>query len=102
MFTEITPENFEAVLHGTPGALVVEFYSPTCGHCKRTEAGLRELEEPQAAFARLDVLAHPELAELYEVTNLPTLLFLKDGELKNKLIGYTHPLVAAEEIRKLL
>ncbi|MGN0638731.1 MAG: thioredoxin family protein [Huintestinicola sp.] len=101
--TELTRENFdEIVSHG--GSLVVEFYSPSCTYCKKTEAGIKELEEDNsvtAEFARCSAAEEEQLSERFDVTALPTLLFFKDGELKNKLSGYTHKLVIADALSRL-
>lgn len=68
--------------------LVIEFYSPTCVHCKRTEAGLNEAAEElgkTAIIAKCDITSQPDLAKRYDVTALPTLLFIKNGDIKTSL-----------------
>ena len=83
---------------------MIEFYSPTCVHCKRTEAGLTELGEElgeSAVIAKCDISAEGALAQRFDVTALPTLLFIKDGDVKNKLEGFTHKLIIAENLKKL-
>ena len=44
MVKELTAQNFEAALKENKTA-VVEFYSKTCRHCKKLEAGIQELSE---------------------------------------------------------
>ena len=69
-----------------------------------TEVGLRELSEEQAdaaVYAACDITKEEALAERFDITTLPTLLFLKNGTMKNKLTGFTHKLIIAEEIKKL-
>ena len=41
------------------------------------------------------------LADEYEVTSVPTLLYFKNGEIREKSIGFTHKLIIAENIKKL-
>lgn len=104
MITELTQKNVEQVLSESGIPLVVEFYSPTCVHCKRTEAGLAELSEElegKAVFAKCNIADETAIAQRYDVTALPTLLFIKDGDIKNKLVGFTHKLIVAENIKKL-
>jgi thioredoxin 1 len=102
MIKELTNENYEEIVSADK-PVVAEFYSPTCVHCKRTEAGIKELDEEgtEAVFATCDITREPALAERLDVQSLPTLLFIKNGEVKNKLIGFTHKLIIAEEIKKL-
>ncbi len=104
MIKELTNQNYDEIVstEGTP--LVIEFYSPNCVHCKRTEAGINELdgEGVNALFAKCDITQQGNIAENYDVTALPTLLFIKNGDIKNKLTGFTHKLIVAEEIKKLV
>lgn len=103
MLTELTNQNYNEVF-STEKPLVVEFYSPTCTHCKRTETGLNELAEElgdKALVAKCDVTVNTPLAQQYDITQLPTLLFIKNGDIKEKLIGFTHKLIIAENIKKL-
>lgn len=104
MITELTNQNYDNIISGSDIPLVIEFYSPTCVHCKRTEVGINELDAEgiNALFARCDITQQTNIAEMYGVTALPTLIFIKDGDTKNKLTGFTHKLIIAEEIKKLV
>ena len=96
MIKELTNTNIGQILSITEKPLIIEFYSPNCAYCKRTEAGIDELENEnntQAVFAKCDITKEPALAERYDVTALPTLLFIKNGNIKNKLTGFTHKLI---------
>lgn len=68
---------------------VVLFYSPTCAHCKRTETGIEELETEgvQTFFGKVDITAEPELASRWDIQVLPTLLFFRNGAVKDKKTG---------------
>lgn len=101
MLTQLTLSNLSEVLK-TEKALVVEFYSPTCVHCKKTEAGLVEIAaSDDVLIAKCDITEQPALAEKYDITALPTLLFIKNGDIKERLVGFTHKLVISENIKKL-
>lgn len=100
---ELTQENAEEVLQHS-GLQVITFYSPSCAHCKRTESGIAELEAENAVsaeFVKCNVAEEASLSERFDVTMLPTLVFLKDGELKNKLTGFTHKLVIADQLSRI-
>ncbi len=101
MLTQLTAANLSEVL-GTEKALVVEFYSPTCAHCKKTEVGLAEISESDdVMIAKCDITEETALAEKYDITALPTLLFIKNGEIRERLVGFTHKLIILENIKKL-
>lgn len=101
MLTELTSKNHKEII-ATDKPLVIEFFSPSCVHCKKTEAGLAEnASDENVLIAKCDITAESELAERYDVTALPTLLFIKNGEIKERLVGFTHKLIIAENIKKL-
>ena len=104
MIIELNGDNFDKVMHQTKTPLVVEFYSPSCVHCKKTDRGINELSEElesSVTFAKCNIIEHESLAALYDITNLPTLLFIKNGNIKDKLVGFTHKLIIAENIKKI-
>ncbi|MDD6208072.1 MAG: thioredoxin family protein [Clostridiales bacterium] len=103
MIKELTYHDFDKTIT-QPLPVVVEFYSPTCTHCKRLEAGFKELSEEingQAVFAKCDITKEDSLAAQYDITSVPTLLFIRDGEIKEKLIGFTHKLIIEETLKKI-
>ena len=103
MVNELTRENFDKTIreHST---VVVEFYSATCKHCKKLEAGITELSEEagnEVYFGKVLIPDQLSLAEEYEISSVPTLLYFKDGEIREKSVGFTHKLIIAENIKKL-
>ncbi|MCD8096275.1 MAG: thioredoxin family protein [Ruminococcus sp.] len=103
MITELTTSTFDEIT-STDKPVVIEFYSPTCVHCKRMEPGLNEVADEQendAVITRCDITTSPELAQRYDITAVPTTLFIKNGEIKDKLVGFTHKLIISQGIEKL-
>ena len=103
MVNELTRENFDKTIreHST---VVVEFYSATCKHCKKLEAGITELSEEignDVYFGKVQIPNELSLADEYEISSVPTLLYFKDGEIREKSVGFTHKLIIAENIKKL-
>ena len=103
MVNELTRENFDKAIKEHSIA-VVEFYSATCKHCKKLEAGITELSEEagnEVYFGKVLIPDQLSLAEEYEISSVPTLLYFKDGEIREKPVGFTHKLIIAENIKKL-
>lgn len=103
MVNELTRENFDKAIKEHSIA-VVEFYSATCKHCKKLEAGITELSEEagnEVYFGKVLIPDQLSLAEEYEISSVPTLLYFKDGEIGEKSVGFTHKLIIAENIKKL-
>ena len=100
---ELTNNTFEQFIAESDKTGIVEFYTPTCKHCKRMETVLEELENEQsdlAVFGRVDCANETALAARFDITAAPTLLIIKNGEIKDKLTGFTHKLILAETIKK--
>ena len=76
MVNELTRENFDKAIKEHSIA-VVEFYSATCKHCKKLEAGITELSEEagnEVYFGKVLIPDQLSLAEEYEISSVPTLL----------------------------
>lgn len=103
MIQELTIHNFDVEIQ-KDRPVVVELYTTNCNHCKKLSGILDKLSqeaEDTAYFAKCNVDTETVIQQRFDVTAVPTLLFIKDGEVKNRLTGEVHPLVIQEEIKKL-
>ena len=71
--------------------VIVDFYATWCGPCKMQAPVLEELENSRAnvKVVKVDVDQFPSIAKEYAVMSIPTLLLFKNGNLKDKKIGFT-------------
>lgn len=104
MAKEITDQNFaELVAEGKP--MVVDFWATWCGPCKMISPIIEELAteyEGRVTIGKVDVDANEELPGKYGVRNIPTILFIKDGEVVKKLVGAQSKDVFKKEIDAML
>ncbi len=90
MAFEFTDTNFkESALEGDKLA-VVDFWAEWCGPCRLVGPVIEELAgdyEGKAMIGKLDVDSNPEVSLKYGVRSIPTILFIKNGEVVDKHVG---------------
>lgn len=89
MALEIKDSNFEELSKNNQ-YVVVDFWATWCGPCKQIAPFIEELAqeyEGKIAVGKCDVDENDELPGQFGVRNIPTVLFLKNGELVNKSVG---------------
>ncbi len=71
-----------------PGATVVEFGTPWCGHCQRAQRLIEQVLGGQSGVAHVKVEDGPgqRLGRSFGVKLWPTLVFLKDGKETARLV----------------
>ncbi len=85
----ITNTNFEEAL-AVPGLLVIDFWATWCGPCRMLSPVVDELAsefEGRATIAKCNVDDCEEIAMRFGVRNIPTLVFVKNGEVVDRTVG---------------
>lgn len=89
MAVTITSENFETLVGG--GKLVViDFWAQWCGPCKALGPTVEEIAteyDGQVVVGKCDVDENNDIAMQFGVMNIPMLVFVKNGELVDTLVG---------------
>ncbi len=85
----VTKENFDKAINVSDKTVVVDFFATWCGPCKMLSPVVEQAAEEinDAAFYKVDIDEEMELAQRYQIMSVPTLLFLKNGEVVNKSVG---------------
>ena len=89
MEVTITKENFASLKAGNL-PLVVDFWATWCGPCRMVAPIIEELAakyDGQIVVGKCDVEDNEDLAAEFGIRNIPTILFFKNGEVVDKLIG---------------
>lgn len=87
---EVTDANFEETILRADRLAVLDFGAEWCAPCKKIEAMLEELApqwKDRAVIGSVDIAANPGTAQRYGVMNIPQVLFFKNGQLVETVVG---------------
>ena len=104
MEVQITNENFESLKNGNL-PLVVDFWATWCGPCRMVAPIISELAEEydgKIVVGKCDVEENDDLAAEFGIRNIPTILFIKNGEVVDKLVGAVSKAVFEEKFQALV
>lgn len=87
---ELTNENFDSEVVSHQGTVLVDFWAPWCGPCRMVGPVVEQLAEEydgRAKVAKLNTDEAGDIASRYGIRSIPTLLFFKNGEMVQQLVG---------------
>ncbi len=102
---DVSDSTFEQEILKADLPVVVDFWAPWCGPCKSIAPVLEELAAEfsgRIIVAKVNVDDNPRTPTHYNVRGIPNLVFFKDGEVVNQVIGAIPKEQLFEEITKLL
>ena len=98
---KITSENFEQEVMNNELPVLLDFRAVWCGPCQMQGPVFDDAAEKysdKAVFGKVNVDEQPELAQKYGVMSIPTLVFVRNGQVVKKEVGFH----SMEQIDKLI
>lgn len=105
MAIEITDSNFEEQVLQAGKPVIIDFWAEWCGPCRMVGPIVDELAEDygdQVIVGKLDVDNNPEVTARFGIRNIPTVLFIKNGEVVDKQVGAVQKSSLEEKLKKIL
>ena len=87
------------------GLKVVDFFATWCGPCKMLAPVLEELSEEMGdsvEIVKIDVDENMDLAMEYQVSTVPTVVFMKDGQEVARKVGFSPKVALKAEIENYI
>lgn len=104
-FLHITDDTFEAEVLKSELPVVLDFGATWCGPCRALEPRIIELANEYAGkikVGKVDVDNNPNTAAKFGIRSVPTVLFFKNGELKDTSIGAVPKAAIEDKIKGIL
>ncbi len=102
---EITDDTFDAEVVKSDLPVLVDFWAPWCGPCRMVAPVVEKLEEKHKEkfkFCKVNVDENQKTAGQYKVMSIPTLMFLKGGNVEDTVVGAVPESTLQDKIDKLI
>lgn len=88
--TSVTLDSWDKEVIQSSGVVMADFWATWCAPCKMVAPAVEELAkeyEGKVKFVKVNTDENPDLASRYNIRGIPTLMFFKNGQMVDQLVG---------------
>ncbi|MFA6527592.1 MAG: thioredoxin [Candidatus Babeliales bacterium] len=105
MATIVTSQNFEVEVKSSSLPVIVDVFASWCGPCRQMAPIFDELSKELSSkykFVKLNIDQDRDIAIQYNISSIPTFLFIKGGKMIGKETGYLSKDALKKKIESIL
>jgi thioredoxin 1 len=105
MALEITDSNYDELVVNSGKVAMLDFWAEWCGPCRMLTPMVEELHtefDGRAIIGKVNVDDNATITSKHGIRNIPTILFFKNGEVVDKIVGTTSKSKLAETLNRLI
>ena len=98
----LSKNEFDQSVNAGEDLVIVDFFATWCGPCKMLTPVVERMAEKHSDvhFYKVDIDEENDLASRFQIMSVPTLLYMKQGQMVNKSVGLVSPADMEKEIEK--
>ncbi len=105
MAVQITDANFNDLVQNSDKPVLIDFWAEWCGPCRMVAPIVEEMANDyagKAVIGKVNVDENPDVSAKFGIRNIPTVLFIKGGQVVDKSVGAVPKNILTEKMNALL
>lgn len=102
---QFTKDNFNDEVINSDQPVLIDFYADWCGPCRKMSKVVTKVADKydgRVKVGKINIEEQPELTEKYNVMMIPNFVFIKDGQIFDRMMGVQPKLLIEDKLKRML